>query len=103
MVPVTGRIEDTTVCNTPTGSASPESSPKGITGLSRNKPSVRVRQALAGVLLAVPVAAYLWVGSYARVTPRIAGFPFFYWWQILWVVIAVALMGCAYLLLRGDR
>jgi hypothetical protein len=60
------------------------------------------RRVLAGVLLAAPVVAYLWVGSYARETPRIAGFPFFYWWQILWMVIAVALMGCAYVLVRAD-
>lgn len=58
---------------------------------------------LAGVLLVVPVVAYLWVGSYARTTPRVAGFPFFYWWQLLWLVIGVALMAGAYLLVRGDR
>ena len=46
--------------------------------------------ALAGVLLAVPVITLMWVGSYARKDPVVAGFPFFIWYQFLWVFLCSA-------------
>lgn len=54
-------------------------------------PSRTGAYALAGVLLAAPFVALLWVTSYARDEPRLFGFPFFYWYQLLWVFIAAAL------------
>jgi len=47
----------------------------------------RALLALAAVLLAIPVVALLWVDSYARVNPTLAGFPFFIWYQFLWVFL----------------
>jgi hypothetical protein len=29
-------------------------------------------------------------------TPELVGFPFFYWYQLLWVVLAAALAGIIY-------
>lgn len=58
------------------------------------------RRAAAGVLLAVPFAVYLAVPSYAKEDPRIAGFPFFYWWQLVWVVLTAACIGGSHLLTR---
>src|SRR3954470_8567479 len=49
--------------------------------------------AIASVLLAIPIIALLWVGSYARETPKLLGFPFFFWYQFLWVFICA---GCTY-------
>ena len=43
--------------------------------------------AVAAVLLAIPVVMLLWVDSYARVNPTLAGFPFFIWYQFLWVFL----------------
>jgi hypothetical protein len=63
-------------------------------------PAVRV---VVAILLIAPFAVYLAVPSYARITPRLAGFPFFYWWQLAWVVISAAFIGTAYLLLRRTR
>ncbi|WP_221639888.1 DUF3311 domain-containing protein [Actinoallomurus bryophytorum] len=59
---------------------------------------------VVAVLLIAPFVAYLAVPSYARVKPRLAGFPFFYWWQLLWVIITGVFIGIAYLLTRprGD-
>jgi hypothetical protein len=38
------------------------------------------------------------------VKPRLAGFPFFYWWQLLWVILTAVFIGVAYLLTRqGGR
>ena len=48
---------------------------------------------LAGVLVAIPVLALMWVSSYARETPRLWGVPFFFWYQFLWVFLAA---GCTY-------
>ncbi len=44
------------------------------------------------VLLIATLVAVLWVPIYARTTPAIGGFPFFYWYQLLWVPI-VAVVG----------
>ena len=54
-------------------------------------------QAVAVVLLVLPVLALLWVDSYARVEPMLAGFPFFIWYQFLWVFLCAA---CTFLAFR---
>ncbi len=48
---------------------------------------------IASILLAIPIVALLWVSSYAKETPRLGGFPFFFWYQVLWVFICA---GCTY-------
>ena len=48
------------------------------------------------ILFVLPFIAMLWVPSYNRVTPELFGFPFFYWYQLLWVVISAALAGIIY-------
>ena len=59
--------------------------------------------ALAAVLLAIPVVALLLVGTYAKDEPRIAGFPFFIWYQFLWVVLCSALTYAAYRIVLKAR
>ena len=55
------------------------------------------------VLLVIPFIAVLWVPFYDRVEPSVAGFPFFYWYQLLWVVLSVGVIGVVYLLEhRGE-
>ncbi len=56
--------------------------------------------AVVGVLLLAPFVALLWVSSYAKDKPRLLGFPFFYWYQFLWVLISAALTLLAYALVR---
>ena len=58
---------------------------------------------LAGVLLAIPIVALLWVSSYARETPRLWGFPFFFWYQFLWVFICAACTYAAHRLVLAAR
>lgn len=58
------------------------------------------------VLLLAPIVALLWVGSYAKDEPRLWGFPFFYWYQLLWVFIASACTYLSYVLIaraRGEK
>jgi hypothetical protein len=38
----------------------------------------------------------LWVSSYNSVEPMLAGVPFFYWYQTLWIVIGAALIALVY-------
>jgi hypothetical protein len=56
----------------------------------------KVLLTVAGVLLAIPIVALLWVQSYARVEPTLAGFPFFIWYQFLWVFLCAACTLAAY-------
>jgi len=40
----------------------------------------------------VPYLAVLWPPLYNRVEPSLAGIPFFYWYQMLWIVIGAAVL-----------
>jgi membrane protein implicated in regulation of membrane protease activity len=66
-------------------------------------PTNKTLIAIAAVLLAIPVVALLWVSTYARETPRLWGFPFFYWYQFLWVFICAALTYAAHRLVLAAR
>jgi membrane protein implicated in regulation of membrane protease activity len=66
-------------------------------------PSNKTLLAVAGVLLVIPVVGLLWVSSYARETPRLWGFPFFFWYQFLWVFICAALTYTAHRLVLAAR
>jgi membrane protein implicated in regulation of membrane protease activity len=50
------------------------------------------------VLLAAALIGTLWVPFYNYLTPALGGFPFFYWYQLLWVLIVAVLGAIAYLL-----
>ncbi len=50
--------------------------------------------------LVLPYVALLFPQIYARSTPALFGFPFFYWYQFLWVILASAIMGLVYLKMR---
>ena len=58
------------------------------------------RRVVAYACLAMPFVAILWVPFYARTQPRLAGLPFFYWYQFAWIVLTVGLMLTSYRLLR---
>jgi hypothetical protein len=44
------------------------------------------------LLLLIPYAAMMWVPSYNHIEPELAGIPFFYWYQMLWIVLGAAVM-----------
>jgi hypothetical protein len=44
------------------------------------------------LLLLVPFVALLWVPFYNFGEPALFGFPFFYWYQLLWVPITSVLI-----------
>jgi hypothetical protein len=52
------------------------------------------------VLLLTAIGGALWVPIYARSTPKLGDFPFFYWFQLIWVPVAAILCWLSYVLLR---
>jgi hypothetical protein len=66
-------------------------------------PANRALLTLAAALLALPIVALLWVGSYSRVEPTAWGFPFFIWYQFLWVFLCAACTWAAYRLVLVAR
>ena len=70
---------------------------RGTTGARRGR-----RRALVTLVLLVPVVAALAVPLYARVTPRLGGVPFFYWYQAGCVLLAAVCLGAALVLTRSD-
>ncbi|GAA2781905.1 DUF3311 domain-containing protein [Streptomyces showdoensis] len=58
---------------------------------------------MIALCLFAPFVAMLWVGSYAKVDPTFIGIPFFYWYQMLWVVVSTGLTMLAYQLWKRDQ
>jgi hypothetical protein len=52
------------------------------------------------LLLLVPYVAVLWVPFYNRIEPSAFGIPFFYLYQIAWVVISSMMIAVVYLATR---
>lgn len=67
--------------------------------MPRKSPAV---YATATVLVLVGIAGTLWVPIYARSTPKWGAFPFFYWYQLIWVPAIAILSWLVYLLLRTE-
>jgi hypothetical protein len=55
------------------------------------------------VLLLASIVGTLWVPFYARAAPKLGDFPFFYWYQLMWVPIVAVLSWIAYLLIGRGR
>ncbi|MCC3774334.1 DUF3311 domain-containing protein [Streptomyces sp. UNOB3_S3] len=68
--------------------------------LTVRNPVLTVPLIVAGACLAIPFVAMLWVDSYARLTPAFIGIPFFYWYQMLWVLVSTLLTTVAYVIVR---
>jgi uncharacterized membrane protein YedE/YeeE len=50
------------------------------------------------LLLLIPFFAVLWVPFYNRIQPSFAGIPFFYWYQLAWVLLGAAIVFAVYLI-----
>lgn len=71
-------------------------------------PAPGARRRAGGSATALKGAAYaLLVGEclvilipsvYGRAAPKLFGIPFFYWFQLLWIVVGMVVTGLAYLL-----
>ncbi|HEY3681632.1 MAG TPA: DUF3311 domain-containing protein [Streptosporangiaceae bacterium] len=62
------------------------------------------RVIVVAVLLLLPFVGTLWVSVYARTGPAFIGVPFFYWYQMAWVILSAACTWAAYVLtMRAER
>ena len=50
------------------------------------------------LLLLIPFIAMLWPPFYNFDQPEFIGIPFFYWFQLLWIIITAILTAVVYLL-----
>jgi len=64
--------------------------------------SARGRRALSWwyLLFLIQFVAVLWPPFYNRADPHWLGIPFFYWYQLLWVIIGAACTAIVYLATR---
>jgi hypothetical protein len=53
-------------------------------------------------LLVIPYIGLLWPPFYNVREPAVFGFPFFYWYQLVWVPITATLTWIAYWSTRHD-
>ncbi|MBD0707456.1 MULTISPECIES: DUF3311 domain-containing protein [unclassified Streptomyces] len=67
------------------------------------QPTITPLRVVIALCLIAPFVAMLWVGSYAKTEPLLAGVPFFYWYQMLWVLISTVLTVIAHRLWRLDQ
>jgi len=54
------------------------------------------------LLLILPFAGTLIPPLYNRASPTLFGMPFFYWYQLAWVLVTAALLGLVVELTRKD-
>ena len=59
-----------------------------------------VRWGTVTVLLTAAILGTLWVPLYARSMPELGPFPFFYWYQFIWVPLSAVILWICYLLLK---
>lgn len=52
------------------------------------------------LLLIIPFIGLLWVPFYNSIEPQLWGFPFFYWYQFVWVFITAGLIWVVY---QGEK
>jgi Protein of unknown function (DUF3311) len=62
---------------------------------TQKTPSSRSRTAWK-LLLLLPFFGLCFPQIYAKATPALFGFPFFYWYQFAWVILASAIMALVY-------
>ncbi|MCX7521432.1 DUF3311 domain-containing protein [Microbacterium sp. STN6] len=59
---------------------------------------------ISAILILIAIALPLIPPIYARAEPALFGIPFFYWYQMLWVLIDAGLLWICYALMtREDR
>jgi tryptophan-rich sensory protein len=54
------------------------------------------------LLLLLPFVGLLWIPFYNQAEPALFGFPFFYWYQLLWVPISSLLTFAVWRLTRRS-
>lgn len=53
-------------------------------------------------LLIIPFVASLWVPFYNSIEPTWQGIPYFYWYQLLWIILGAVITAFVYFMTRGE-
>jgi hypothetical protein len=54
------------------------------------------KRTAGSLLLLIPYVALLWLPFYNDTRPSFIGFPFFYWYQLLWVPLTSLILYVVY-------
>ena len=71
-----------------------------IGGMAEQESAPRHGRRFWNWLLLIPLLLLVYPGLYARATPELFGFPFFYWYQFAVVMATALLTGLVYWLTR---
>lgn len=66
-------------------------------------PGKRGRWSWWYLLFIVQFAVILWPPFYNKAEPTLIGIPFFYWFQLLWVIVSAVFTAVVYLATRESR
>jgi len=72
----------------------------GVDGRRRTGAAISPARVVAYALLVGESLVILIPTVYGRATPRLFGIPFFYWFQLLWIIVGMVVTGIAYLLVE---
>ena len=54
-------------------------------------------------LLLLPFIFMLWVPSFNSMDPKLAGIPFFYWYQFVWIALTAVIVAIVYFMAHGKH
>jgi hypothetical protein len=74
------------------GYAVSQSQKKAGSNMAGNAKGAHKAFRLIHLLLIIPFVAVLWTPFYNSSEPSLAGVPFFYWYQMLWIVLGAAIL-----------
>ncbi|HEV2193709.1 MAG TPA: DUF3311 domain-containing protein [Nitrosopumilaceae archaeon] len=65
---------------------------------------IRVRYIILALFILIPSTVNLYVPLYNRDVPELFGLPFFYWFQMIWLVACSGFyLSFSYLMNRGTK
>lgn len=73
------------------------------TPVNNNTPSRSSGWSWWYLLFIIQFVAVLWPPFYNRADPAWLGMPFFYWYQLLWVIIAAILTAIVYFAVEAEE
>lgn len=79
------------------------SSPDSGKPAAPRAPGSRARRRAVYLLLLLPLIGTLVPPFYNRYSPTIGGMPFFYWYQLAWIPIAMICTWIVYRASRGEK
>jgi hypothetical protein len=74
---------------------------RGTRRCEENRRDSEARRTNVWILLLLPFIGLLWLPFYNHELPTLFGFPFFYWYQLLWVPLTALLIWIVYQ--RGKK